>query len=762
FDTEIVYRYVQVEAGKYYQFGYDGARLDNQGGDGYYAPKIGLLVDGQEVIAPRDMPYGWQYYQGVYHATETKVVRVAVVNKTSSGSGNDFALDNIGIKPVSVEELKPQIENAVDDVGSVTGNVSNNGITDDKTPTLKGTGVPGAVIEIQYGKSGEPWGPAGTATVDANGNWTFTSPELTSNGVWEYRARTVIGAENSAWTDKFVLNVVGNVDAIGDQGNIWNFNDGTLQGWTTAGKYASDNEAYVKKWSGPNNSYELGSATGNGAVSGFDTEIVYRYVQVEAGKYYQFGYDGARLDNQGGDGYYAPKIGLLVDGQEVIAPRDMPYGWQYYQGVYHATETKVVRVAVVNKTSSGSGNDFALDNIGIKPVSAETVAPEIQHVIDNFGSVTGNISNNGITDDKTPTLKGKGVPGAVIEIEYGKEFAPWGLAGTTIVDANGNWTFSSPTLSSSGTWEYRARTVKGSEKGSWSEEFRLIVVNSDTFIIGDRAQVWNFNDGTLQGWKKYGKYNKGNEIQVKPWSGSGNSNEVGSYTNDKTTSGYNGDVIYRDVLVEKGQVYQLEFDAKRVENWHSAPKLGIKIDGQQVIPHTTLNGSWKHLVGQYVATETKVVKVAITSGVATGNGNDFTLDNIGIKALAPAQTDAELNPNGKSGRSALFELIDQQSDSHAVDLTNDTHNTVDVDIATLLQHGEDNLFIEDGKTQMRITGDSEDTVRLDTLLDGQTAEGTWAQQNGTLTVAGVAYNVYSHSGAEVEVLVQEGVKTEFM
>lgn len=63
---------------------------------------------------------------------------------------------------------------------------------------------------------------------------------------------------------------------------------------------------------------------------------------------------------------------------------------------------------------------------------------------------------------------------------------------------------------------------------------------------------------------------------------------------------------------------------------------------------------------------------------------------------------------------------------------------------------------------MRFNGDSEDTVRLETLLDGNATEGSWAQESGTTTVAGVIYNVYSHSGTDVEVLVQTGVKTEFM
>ena len=46
--------------------------------------------------------------------------------------------------------------------------------------------------------------------------------------------------------------------------------------------------------------------------------------------------------------------------------------WTHYTGYYTATETTKVKVAITNGTASTNGNDFAIDNIGIKPVEGKT------------------------------------------------------------------------------------------------------------------------------------------------------------------------------------------------------------------------------------------------------------------------------------------------------------------------------------------------------------------------------------------------------
>ncbi len=63
----------------------------------------------------------------------------------------------------------PTITDVYDDVGFVTGTVANGGRTDDKTPTIKGTGIAGMRIGILIdGKE------VGYTTVNPGGDWSFT------------------------------------------------------------------------------------------------------------------------------------------------------------------------------------------------------------------------------------------------------------------------------------------------------------------------------------------------------------------------------------------------------------------------------------------------------------------------------------------------------------------------------------------------------------------------------------------------------------
>lgn len=56
-----------------------------------------------------------------------------------------------------------------DDALDVTGPVSQNGLTNDKTPTINGTGEPGTTITLYSGTT-----EIGTAVVGPDGQWSIT------------------------------------------------------------------------------------------------------------------------------------------------------------------------------------------------------------------------------------------------------------------------------------------------------------------------------------------------------------------------------------------------------------------------------------------------------------------------------------------------------------------------------------------------------------------------------------------------------------
>ena len=67
----------------------------------------------------------------------------------------------------------PAITSAMDDVDPVKGPIVNGGFTNDTTPTLSGTGEPGATVTILDGKT-----PVGTAIVKKDGTWSVTTSPL--------------------------------------------------------------------------------------------------------------------------------------------------------------------------------------------------------------------------------------------------------------------------------------------------------------------------------------------------------------------------------------------------------------------------------------------------------------------------------------------------------------------------------------------------------------------------------------------------------
>lgn len=62
-------------------------------------------------------------------------------NNTSAAASWKIIVD-------SIAPSVPVITLIYDDVGSITGNVANNGFTNDKTPTISGTGEPGSLVTL--------------------------------------------------------------------------------------------------------------------------------------------------------------------------------------------------------------------------------------------------------------------------------------------------------------------------------------------------------------------------------------------------------------------------------------------------------------------------------------------------------------------------------------------------------------------------------------------------------------------------------------
>ncbi|MBU9843644.1 hypothetical protein [Rahnella ecdela] len=88
------------------------------------------------------------------------------------------------------------------------------------------------------------------------------------------------------------------------------------------------------------------------------------------------------------------------------------------------------------------------------------------------------------------------------------------------------------------------------------------------------------------------------------------------------------------------------------------------------------------------------------------------------------------------------------------DLTNNQQDKLHLVLHDILSEAHSDLFIHDDHKQLAITGDQGDVVEL--KIEDLTHD-TW-QDAGAVTSGGIQYEVYQHTGGDVELLVQHGLE----
>ncbi|AZD92639.1 MULTISPECIES: Ig-like domain-containing protein [Pseudomonas] len=243
----------------------------------------------------------------------------------------------------------PKILSVYDDAGGLTGNVPRSGITDDSTPTVKGTADPGSVIKVYDGSV-----VLGTAMTDASGAWTLVLPEL------------LPGSHDLTAVTRNDVGISGGASSGLDfkVGTTWDFNDKTLQGWKLAGRYGTDTTSTSITDDG-HGGHLIAALTQNGGDWGGTVMSI--KVQVEAGVSYQFMFKTGQqlISNE-----VTASLGLMVDGVATGAEVKATAGSHQFVGSYTATSTGTVTLSIHNTEHSGTGNDFWLDDLAMARVDA--------------------------------------------------------------------------------------------------------------------------------------------------------------------------------------------------------------------------------------------------------------------------------------------------------------------------------------------------------------------------------------------------------
>ncbi|NWA59814.1 hypothetical protein HX773_02780 [Pantoea sp. B9002] len=379
---------------------------------------IHLYRNGVEVakVAVIDGQWSWEGGANVFGTGYNNIV---VRGENSQGQLSDASEPFLII--VAGKPGVPVIFDAIDDAGGLPEIIKRGGKTDDDTPTLRGSGVPGSIITLQTKAPGGKWVELGSATVDSEGKWQLTSSQLSENGDWSFRAKAANGHGASAWSDSFTLQIEGLA---------------TAQPVLTE---VLDNFGQIKKALANNSNTDDHNPRFSGTA---DSSIKFVHI-----------YDGntkiATVLTNKGKWSWESDANIFGSGKHQITLRGEDAGG-----------------AISEPTAAF---DFTI-------TAAAPGVPVIINALDDISSVVEIIDHKGKTSDSTPTLNGLGAEGSVVTIQALSPNGEWEIIGSTVVGSNERWSFTTTELTQTGNWGFRVMSSNENGKSGWSSKFVLKLV----------------------------------------------------------------------------------------------------------------------------------------------------------------------------------------------------------------------------------------------------------------------------------------------
>lgn len=352
------------------------------------------------------------------------------------------------------------------------------------------------------------------------------------------------------------------------------------------------------------------------------------------------------------------------------------------------------------------------------------------------------VAQNLTLEDAFPTLSGPDgsvEANSLVIIKEGDA-----VVGSVRADANGKWTWQPDSRPGSGDFVYSV--VVQDAAGN---------LNAKSSGLGVNITLTDFSNNDFDGWLvktdvSDDYFQTGGQL----------------YINTPSNGGvdYSGDLLWKDIYVKAGEVYNFSFDVFNTLDRNN-PILGVSIDGQTILAGESIDTikQWLTLNASWTATADGYVRIALFNDQTEEGGNDFYLDNLNIShqytpiESTPYNIDQGLMSINLNEIQLDFSQLsfDAETVNH-ISLEGHGNNTLTLSLADVLSLGDENLFLDDGAKQMMITGDAGDVVNLSDMLPDGVDTGDW-NMAGDVTVGGMTYQVYQHSGLDADVLVQQNV-----
>lgn len=417
--------------------------------------------------------------------------------------------------------VKPEIINIYDNYWD-KGYLTSPGFTDDKTPTLSGSGQPGTKVSIYNGTQ-----LLGECSVNTAGKWVWTPAGALPLGQYDFHVVSNNGVKSSAPSDSWPVTITtapqitslyddaGSEQGVIVEGGSTDDPTPTLQGTAVANSLVTFYEGNkvvgsVLASSEGNWTWSVADHFPNGLSlgthlfiaktpmgDGTDVESLSWSVKIiPPAPHATIEITSMSLDTGTSasdfitkDGSAGRKVnGALnralkgletvevwngtrwlkaeVSGKtwSIIDPETHTANWQYK-----------ARVAIGDGTYSPEAQrDVVLDQAVSKPV--------ISYLWDDVGN-TGKVYGGGKTNDISPLIVGSAEPGSVVIIESSRKGEPWsyGPGGSVVADTNGYWEWIPHKNLSNAIWDVRAKIVDAAGNTSgWSNKFQFTVnINMD-------------------------------------------------------------------------------------------------------------------------------------------------------------------------------------------------------------------------------------------------------------------------------------------
>ncbi|WP_462103094.1 Ig-like domain-containing protein, partial [Campylobacter concisus] len=356
------------------------------------------LKNGNDLIAdniPVKTDGSWEFTiktplaEGNYSITAT----------ATNAAGKVSAPSDAATIKIDLHSDEPVITEIIDNVagGVVNGDVKG-GLTNDNTPTLKGTAEPFATVEIKIDGRGSYRFENGevisnwTAVADKDGNWEFTTPKL-SDGHHNFEAQATDVAGNNSQPSALVSI---DVDTHIDAPVITAVTDNWWGGVENGGNILGVNDGFTNDT----------TPTFKGTAEAGSTIVL--------------------------------KNGNDIINKDIIVKADANGNWEFTpKSPLAEGEYNVVAIA-----TDKAGNVSNPSNVATVNVDTSTTQPVITEIIDDVaGGVVGNVKN-ALTNDNLPTLKGTAEAFSTVKIKVDdRPVFKDGKEVTVTADKDGNWEY---------------------------------------------------------------------------------------------------------------------------------------------------------------------------------------------------------------------------------------------------------------------------------------------------------------------------------